>query len=92
MLDGGKALRAALRKYGGAKAWVQRCQLHKRRNVCGHLAEDEQRAWDARLAQAYNGPDYAEAQNALSRIHRELMHCNPSAARSLEKGLEETKP
>ena len=33
---------------------------------------------------------YEEAKKALQQIHRELMGVNPSAARSLEEGLEET--
>jgi putative transposase len=34
--------------------------------------------------------EYAEAKRALERLHRELMKLNPSAARSLEEGMEET--
>ena len=34
--------------------------------------------------------DYAEAKRALDKLHRELMDLNPSAARSLDEGLEET--
>ena len=34
--------------------------------------------------------DYDKAKGALDRLHRELMDINPSAARSLEEGLEET--
>lgn len=90
VIDGSKALRAALRKYGGDRGWVQRCQLHKRRNVCGHFAEESAPHWDRKLAQAYDQPDYAAAKKALERILRELMEVNPSAARSLEEGLEET--
>src|ERR1700686_1368957 len=33
---------------------------------------------------------YADAKQALQRLHPELMHINPSAARSLEEGMEET--
>jgi len=90
VIDGSKALRAALRKYCGEGGWVQRCQIHKRRNVCGHFAEEQVGHWDRKLAQAYNQPDYASAKKALERILRELMDANPSAARSLEEGLEET--
>lgn len=56
VIDGGKALRGAVRKYGGSQASVQRCQLHKRRNVCGHLAEEAEAEWDGRLAEAYALP------------------------------------
>src|SRR6201997_2786971 len=34
--------------------------------------------------------NYAAARQALNAIHRELMHLNPSAARSLGEGMEET--
>ncbi len=34
--------------------------------------------------------DYADAKRALERLHHELMHPNPSAARSLQEGLAET--
>lgn len=90
VLDGGKALRAAWRKYAGETALVQRCQIHKRRNVVAHFADTEALYWERQLIQAYDQPDYAAVKRALQRIHRELEGVNPSAARSLEEGLEET--
>ena len=39
---------------------------------------------------AYGLEDHAAAKLALTQLHRELMDLNPSAARSLEEGLEET--
>ena len=36
VLDGAKALHAAVRKYAGESAPIQRCQVHKRRNVLDH--------------------------------------------------------
>lgn len=90
ILDGGKGLRAAVRKYCGDASLIQRCQLHKRRNVCEHFAAEDQLQWDRKLANAYDLRDYKEAKTALMRIHRELMDVNPSAARSLEEGMEET--
>ena len=90
VIDDSKALRASLRKYCGERFLVQRCQLHKRRNVCGHFADENATHWDRKLARAYDQPDYGSAKKALQRILRELMGVNPSAARSLEEGLEET--
>ncbi|MCX6634076.1 MAG: transposase, partial [Acidobacteria bacterium] len=90
VIDGNRALRAALRKYGGHRSLVRRCELHKRRNVCGHCSDEDAVRWDRKLAQAYDQPDYAAAKKALQRILHELMNVNPSAARSLEEGLEET--
>jgi len=90
VVDGSKALRAALRKYSGDRALVQRCQLHRRRNVCGHFADEKAPPWDRKLAQAHEHSDYASAKKSLERIQRELREVNPSAARSLAEGLEET--
>ena len=53
VLDGAKALRAAVAKVFGTKALVQRCQAHKRRNVLKHLSERHQSAVDARISAAY---------------------------------------
>ena len=90
VLDGSKALRAAWRKYAGEEALVQRCQIHKRRNVVGHFADQDAVHWERQLTQAYDQPDYASALRAVERIQREMERVNPSAARSLEEGLEET--
>jgi transposase-like protein len=90
VVDGSKALGAALRRYISDRGLVQRCQLHKRRNVCGHFADENAAQWDRKLAQAYEQPDYASAKKALERIQRELREVNPSAARSLAEGLVET--
>jgi transposase-like protein len=90
VLDGGKALHAAVNRYAGKAAVVQRCQLHKRRNVLDHLPEDQKSLVAAKLNAAYALESYEEAKQALQRLHRELMDLNPSAARSLAEGLEET--
>jgi putative transposase len=90
LIDGSKALRGGVRKYCGDSSPILRCQLHKRRNIIGHFADEEQTGWDRRLANAYDLRSYREAKAALLRIHDELTHVNPSAARSLEEGLEET--
>jgi len=90
LIDGSKALRGGVRKYCGDNSPILRCQLHKRRNIVGHFADEEQAGWDRRLANAYDLRSYREAKAALLRIQDELNHVNPSAARSLEEGLEET--
>jgi putative transposase len=90
VIDRSKALRGALRKYCGDRSLVQRCQLHKRRNVGGHFAVEDAPQWDRKLAQAYNQGDLSSAQKLLEKVLRELSDVNPSAARSLEEGLEET--
>src|SRR5260370_4140924 len=90
VLDGGKALHAAVKKYAGESAPIQRCQVHKRRNVLDHVTDENQPLIASKLNAAYAMEDYTAARQALDRLHRELMHLNPSAARSLAEGLEET--
>ncbi len=89
ILDGGKALSSAVgKKFPGSV--VQRCQLHKRRNVKEHLPEIHQADVDRRIAAAYSMTSYSEAKSALHRVIDHLERLNPSAARSLAEGLDET--
>ncbi len=62
VIDGAKALSAAVREVFGAKALIQRCTLHKRRNIAHHLP-DKEKAWvDAKLVKAFNHPVAAEGR------------------------------
>jgi len=90
VLDGGRALTAAVKKYAGESAVIQRCQVHKRRNVLDHLTDEQKPAAARKLNAAYSLENHAAAKQALNALHRELMDLNPSAARSLGEGMEET--
>lgn len=90
VLDGAKALSAAVKSHAGDAALIQRCQVHKRRNVLDHLSEDQQGLVSQKMNAAYAHENYDAAKLALHKLHRELMDCNPSAARSLAEGMEET--
>jgi len=90
ILDGGKGLRAAVRKAFRDRALVHRCQWHKRENVVSYLPKSEQAAFRKRLQRAYDRPTYEEARAALQKLHAELEERNQSAAASLAEGLEET--
>src|SRR5438067_3429570 len=90
VLDGGKALHAAVKKYAGESAPIQRCQVHKRRNVLDHLTEEQKPAVAKKLNAAYALEEHSAAKLALTQLHRDLMDLNPSAARSLGEGVEET--
>lgn len=90
VLDGSKALHTAVRRHAGESAFLQRCQVHKKRNVVDHLPEEHKADVRRKMQNAYSMADYADAKRALDLLHHELMHLNPSAARSLEEGLEET--
>ncbi len=90
ILDGGKGLRAAVKKAFRNRAVVHRCQWHKRENVVSYLSKSEQAPWRKRLQRAYNRPKYEEALAALEQLQGELEDRNQSAAGSLAEGLEET--
>ena len=90
ILDGGKGLRAAVKKTFRGRALVQRCQWHKRENVVSYLSKSEQAPWRKRLGRAYNRPEYEESLAALRVLQRELEERNQSAAASLAEGFEET--
>jgi transposase-like protein len=90
ILDGAKALSTAVKRHAGEAGFIQRCQVHKKRNVIDHLPQEHQADVKRKLQNAYAMAEYADAKKALDRLHHELMHLNPSAARSLEEGMEET--
>jgi putative transposase len=90
VLDGSKALRAAVKRVWGRNALIQRCQVHKKRNVREHLP---QKHWDElsrQLHAAYRETDYEEALRRLKTTSRWLERLNPDAAASLREGMEET--
>jgi transposase-like protein len=90
ILDGSKALRKAVRDTFGDVALVQRCQIHKLRNVLDHLPE-RQRPWvKAILQRAYRSAEAATATRLLHDLARRLDVDHPSAAASVREGLEET--
>jgi len=90
ILDGSKALRKAVRETFGEGALVQRCQVHKLRNVLDHLP-DRQRPWvKAILHRAYRSVEGATAKRLLQDLARRLEREHPSAAESVREGLEET--
>ena len=90
VLDGGKALYTGVRHTAAQSAIIQRCQLHKIRNVIDHLSQAHQGHVRQKMHSAYAMRDYSDARRILDCLHRELMQLNPSAARSLEEGREET--
>ena len=90
MLDGSKALRAAVTAVFGRAALVQRCQVHKTRNILDHLPE-RQRPWvQAILRRAYQSEDVKTATRLLRNLARRLEREHPCAAASVREGLEET--
>ena len=90
VLDGSRALAAAVRRHAGEAALMQRCQIHKKRNILEHLREADRPAVKHQLEEAYGYATYGDARRALEGLRRKLETLNPSAARSMAEGLEET--
>jgi putative transposase len=90
VLDGSKALHAAVTRVWGTNAVIQRCQVHKRRNVKAHAPERHHAELERRLSEAYHETDYATAKRSLEGTARWLDRLNPDAGSSLREGLEET--
>ena len=90
VIDGAKGLRSAIRKTFGDEALIQRCQVHKKRNVKEHLPKSYHRALSLRLVAAYGMEDYADAKAELEKTVKWLDGLSASAAESLREGLEET--
>ena len=89
VIDGSKALAAGVRKVFGDSALIQRCTLHKRRNVTDHLPKDQQRFIDAKLAKAFADRDATAGLRAAKELAKLLDDCHPDAAASLREGLED---
>jgi transposase-like protein len=89
VIDGSKALRAAVREVFGPVA-VQRCVRHKERGVLDHLPERDQRAVKMRLRTAWASENYELALDGLKLLAGELERTYPGAAASLREGMEET--
>jgi len=90
VIDGSKALRSAVERFFGNRASVQRCQIHKRRNVKQHLPDKYHAEYERKMRAAYKMSSYADAKAALESVGRELERLNPDATSSLREGIEET--
>ncbi len=88
VIDGAKALATAVRKVFGDTAFIQRCTLHKRRNVRDHLPKDQQAWVDRKLAAAFNHDDPAACRDLAAQLEARW----PDAAASLREGLEDMFP
>lgn len=90
VIDGAKALRKAIGRVFGDSVVVQRCQIHKIRNVLDHLPEELHPTVRRSMEQAYNASKPDSARRQLERLARSLEEEHPGAAASLREGLEET--
>lgn len=90
VIDGAKALRRAVNDVFGESIPVQRCTVHKKRNVLEYLSKKDRPWVSRRMSQAYDENSEKKAHTMLSALAGQLHGINPDAAKSLLEGLEET--
>lgn len=89
VIDGAKALAAAVTAVFDRPV-VQRCQLHKVRNVQNHLPDALGATVATKMRAAYRDPNPLTAQATLEQLAKSLAKTHPGAAGSLREGLAET--
>jgi putative transposase len=89
VVDGAKALRRAVTDVFDHPV-VQRCQLHKLRNVTDRLPDVLASTVAKRMRRAYHHPNALIAEAELEALARALDRSHPGAAGSLREGLAET--
>lgn len=90
ILDGSKALHAAVKRVWGERALVHRCHVHKMRNVRAYVSKDLWSEVQSQMRSAYAEKDVTKARKRLLTTARWLDRVAPAAAGSLREGLEET--
>jgi len=90
VIDGGKAIRRAIKDVFGEHALVHRCHRHKERNVTDLLPERDRPAILARIRGAWALKDPELAEQRLELLASELERSWPDAAGSLREGMPET--
>lgn len=88
VIDGSKALRAAINAVFGAHQPVQRCRAHKLRNVLDYLSKEDRPQVKSVLRAAWKLPP-KEGMARIKKLAAWLDQKYPSAAASLVEGLEE---
>jgi transposase-like protein len=89
ILDGAKALSKAVRRTFGAAAAIQRCQVHKGRNIIERLDESLHAGVKKALRQAWDQDDAEKAERLLKNLARRLELEAPGVSASILEGLDE---
>ncbi len=90
IIDGSKALKKAIVSLWGKRGIIQRCQVHKRRNVQKHLPIQKRSSTLRAMNQAYRTRSPKRAKQLLTNLARALEEKHPGAAASIREGLDET--
>jgi transposase-like protein len=89
VIDGAKALRAAIEEVFGSEQPVQRCRNHKVRNVLDELPKEQHGQPLNLMRAAWRVKTAEEGEKRLEQLARFLERDHESAARSLREGMKE---
>ncbi len=90
VVDGAKALSSAITTVFGSLGAIHRCQIHKERNILGHLPDHMHQNVKSVLREAWSLGDAKVAQRRLERLSSSLETKHPGAAASVKEGLDAT--
>ena len=89
IVDGSKALIKAIRRTFGRHSPIQRCQVHKARNIVARLPKHLHASVRAALRQAWELDDAEKAERLIRNLARRLEQVAPGVATSILEGLDE---
>lgn len=89
IVDGAKALTKAIRSTFGRHTPIQRCQIHKARNVIDRLSKPLHASVRKAMRQAWELEDADKAERLLRNLARRIEQEAPGAAASILEGLDE---
>jgi putative transposase len=90
VLDGAKALKKAVVSRFGSQTLIQRCRVHKKRNIQKYLPKKYHGMLSLKLKMAWGMTDYDKGLKELRKVNDWLASINQAAAESLDEGMEET--
>jgi transposase-like protein len=89
ILDGAKALSKAVRNTFGKHALIQRCQIHKSRNILDRLPKRLHTSTKKALRQAWEMGDADKGEKLLRNLARRLEKEAPGVSGSILEGIDE---
>ena len=89
IVDGAKALTKAIRRTFGKDTPIQRCQVHKARNITERLPKELHAAVRRALRQAWELDDADKAERLIRNLARTLERRAPGVAGAILEGLDE---
>jgi transposase-like protein len=89
VIDGSKALRAAIHEVFGGEQPIQRCRKHKERNVLNELPEEQKPNAQSLLRAAWKSPTAEDGERRIEQLARFLERDHEQAARCLREGVKD---